>query len=540
MRKYRVILSLSVVVVALVAGFYFIRHAPKDRTETKLVVVMPTQPDRKADTSVSIPADALDQTIDELAQAKLGLTAGEWRGLHPLDQTGDSGWFGGSCAEFSRTVTMAEGIKLTRIAVFYLPDPPQSRELPAEDQGARLVDGCMLGVIRTEIATRGRNVYASLPAVKAALAAKFGTPVERNVDSLRALGPVWQSGGSTIAIENPAPVTADIAKFLQTTTAPLRLYAYLPRFDVEQHEQPDNRYLGVSPSTSPEIFALALHTSGADQELQNAMSSLYQDCLKSPRLTANTAYYEENRTTPGLVRARKVVDTLQRWLHSTANFPPQRKASALLAAHFLLGVAYERLDKSEQDAMDGWLATSGLIPNGSGSRPSRHDARWLQEARQLDPDGPIGETIWLLTLIPWQTPQLVPGEYSESQRQADDASLVLPAEHDGQKDFTDYVIETGQKYLSQPHDPIRTEEVEYLVGAAYCDRVEVARTGVPGDKNKVTHWQTERAAAAKPEALRHLRAAVATRSTRSIAAWRKGWRLIAGLPVGFRFYDFGD
>jgi hypothetical protein len=134
MRKYRVMVSWAVAAVALTAGFYVIRRAPTNRTDTREVAVMPP-PDHKDDTPLADPGDVIEQTVDELAQAKPGLTPREWRRLHPFDQSGASGWFEGSCAEFSRILPTADGITFTRVAVFYLPDPPEEKELPADDGG---------------------------------------------------------------------------------------------------------------------------------------------------------------------------------------------------------------------------------------------------------------------------------------------------------------------------------------------------------------------------------------------------------------------
>ena len=152
-------------------------------------------------------------------------------------------------------------------------------------------------------------------------------------------------------------------------------------------------------------------------------------------------------------------------------------------------------------------------------------AKWAKEAWDLDPDGPTGDAVMLIAITnPLQMQEFLPNGY------------VPVATSEGQKDVTDFVIDAGQKYLSKPRDPELTERIEYFIGLAYCDRIQISNYG----DEKPSGWQIQRAAVAKPEALKHFVAAAAGNSPRAVTAWRNGWRVLAGLPIGIRFYDVGD
>jgi hypothetical protein len=309
--------------------------------------------------------------------------------------------------------------------------------------------------------------------------------------------------------------------------ASLVTYAYLPRVVEEKKKAPaSDPYEVVSPETSPEIFELAMRTAAIEQpDLVKTMNELYQECYQHPQLSGTDASYQEKRTTPGLERGKNVVDALDPWLRLTRELPAQRRAGALLAAYFLLTEATDHLDNGEMEAMRDWLLEKRVIVSEKELGPWGADAKWAKEARDLDSDGPIGDAVTLMAITnPLGTQELLPGGY------------VPVAESEGQKDVTDYVIEAGQKYLAKARDPELMEQVEYFIGSAYCDRIQLPDM----EQDKPSSWEKQRAAAAKPEAIKYFAMAMAGGSPRAVAAWRSGWRVLAGLPVGLRFYDVGD
>lgn len=103
--------------------------------------------------------------------------------------------------------------------------------------------------------------------------------------------------------------------------------------------------------------------------------------------------------------------------------------------------------------------------------------------------------------------------------------------------MTDFVIETGEKFLARTHDAETTERVEYFIGLAYSDRIQLARFDA---RDKPSRWEVERATAAKPEAIKYFMMAAASDSPRAVKAWRSGWRVLADLPMEVRFYELGD
>jgi hypothetical protein len=94
--------------------------------------------------------------------------------------------------------------------------------------------------------------------------------------------------------------------------------------------------------------------------------------------------------------------------------------------------------------------------------------------------------------------------------------------------------------LSQERDPLLRARAEYYLAAAYCDRILLGEGGNPMTGAAPTAVERRRGQLAKPEALNHYRAMLALddKSEFATAAWRSGWRLLAGLPVGVHYHQF--
>lgn len=482
-----------------------------------------------------VPDGDLQAAADELTELKSGISVTEWKQAHPEDQREAEARFE-ACAAFHWTKQLADGSTLTRMAAFYPPDPPSPLELPTNEDPASLISRCTLASIRVELEVNGREkLLRSVPRIQSEFTRRMGNPDPQLPSYGYPLGPPWHDGEASVIIEKNTDVNPLFASNAVSNTLKVRwqshaslvTYAYLPKVLEEKQRRTGQPYEVVSPETSPEIFELAMRTAAIEQaDLVKTMNELYQDCYQHPEPSGNDASYQQKRTTAGLERGQKVVDALALWLRLTRELPPQRRAGGLLAAYFLLKDSTTHLEDAEMEAMRDWLLEKKVIASENELGPWGATAKWVREARELDPEGPIGEAITLMTIT---TPQQMLELRPEGNR--------LVAESGGQKDVTDYVIEAGEKYLSKPRDPGIKELVEYFIASAYCDRIQLARTE---DGDKPSSFEIQRAAAARPEAVKYFALAAASNSPRAVTAWRSGWRVLAGLPVGIRFYDVGD
>jgi len=479
-------------------------------------------------------ADAdVQAVLDELAVMKPGISISTWKQGHPEDQRSEE-VPEDACAAFHSSKPLADGHTLSRVATFYPPDPPKPLALPAADDAESLINRCTLASLRVELEVDGREkLLRSLPGIQEAFTKQMGNPDPQLAAYSYPLGAPWHLGDGAVIIEkNPdiSPLLSSVSNTLRKQLQPkavLVTYSYLPK-GVDSKERDSEQHQVVSPESSPEIFELAVRTAGIEQaDLVNAMNRLYRDSYEHPRLSGDIATYQEMRTTPGLERGKEVVETLEAWLRVTRELPPQRRAGGLLAAYFLLKVATDHLDNGEMEAMRDWLldkkvleAQKQLTPWGGAT------AKWAKEAQELDPRGPIGDAVTLMAITnPQAMNELMPRGYQPG------------AEWQGNKDVTDFVIETGEKFLARTHDAETAERVEYFIGLAYSDRIQLARFGA---RDKPSRWEVERATAAQPEAIKYFMMAAASDSPCAVTAWRSGWRVLAGLPMELRFYELGD
>lgn len=544
MGRYAWIAVIAVFAVAGVGAYVHVRKHP---------AAVPSTIEPRAAMPPSLSDAVIEALVQQLAQAKPAVTVGQWRTLHPGDRAEDSTWFQMTCATFQTTEQVADGITMTHIAGFYPPDPPKPIELPMNEDPAALVNNCVLAGVRVELTMSDRDLLLrSLPRIQAAFSSRLGTVTGKPSGPqlwFATLQPVWHAGNLTVVIEDTPDIDAGrptdrSAKDLWQTHPTLVAYAYMPQWLYESLGRPDHEYARATPETSPEIFRMAMSAAAVEQaDLARTMTDLYQDCVDRPLDRDDDAFVKANGMTPGLARGKKVVEPLRQWLSATHDLTPQRKAAALLAAYFLLRASTSRLGFSDIEEMRDGLLDAQVLSDEHEFTQSGLTVKWLKEAQTLDPDGPVGDAITLMTITaPQPVADLLSQEYRPTKTLPDGRQVSYPvAESEGQKDVTDYVIETGQKYLAKARDPDTTERVEFFIASAYSDRIQLAHLlNERGEGNEATKWEIQRAETAKAEALKFYRLALAHNSPLSDTAWRSGWSLQAGLPLMFQFYEIGD
>jgi hypothetical protein len=355
--------------------------------------------------------------------------------------------------------------------------------------------------------------------IHAGLSSSFGEPAEQQEDIFPIFEdsskPVWASGEAQIVIGG---LVQRMPNAPGKPGLDLTAYAYLPKFQYEyQHQFDRGKFFGGSVAYGPGVFELARQAAGWDDETLDAVYQRWNEFDQRPKGMVDR---NELRVPKPVAAAEEAASALKDWLETTQDLPPQQRAGALAAAHCVLGISWASLHRpgvDENELRAIFEAAGARFTRGpDGIEPAM---TWLKEALQLDPDGPMGGAIRLTSLAAGRSlPELVPDEFKG-------------------KGITDYVIEQGTKLLAQERDPLLRARAEYYVAAAYCDRISLGEGGNPMTGGSPTAVERRRGELAKPEALNHYRAVLALddKSEFATAAWRSGWRLLAGLPVSIHY-----
>jgi hypothetical protein len=148
--------------------------------------------------------------------------------------------------------------------------------------------------------------------------------------------------------------------------------------------------------------------------------------------------------------------------------------------------------------------------DGEGGLHPGHS--WTRQALELDPDGPIGDAVTLMSLARWGV------------------------------DWDDYFT-VGERYLSQQRNPDSRAWAEYFLASRHQNLVIIGYIGDTEPEQpptmSPTQEQIDHGAAAKPQAIKHYRAVLAIDgdggSRRALVAWRTAWKLMADLPVWYPY-----
>jgi hypothetical protein len=498
----------------------------------------------------SVSFEALPSVMSlELAQAKPGITVGDWQRSHPAekwekmpyprcnycqessqpsvqDDTNDIR-LDEYCAVFTRTWQVSGEEKLIRKAVFIIPAPSPSMDLPGQtDPDTVVKTGCVIGAVYIE--ARGFEPLANRSdltklqdALPNELTNQFGPSIDE-VSAIKRLAfdksvPTWKRDQARIVIKS-LRTPADWPNWKSAGIEPwVGALAYLPTFDFQAPIVYQDLADRAHSDDSPEMFDLGIRTAALDEKTSRPLVNIFQNRI-TPEYPSDPAV--RNRVPPA--NAAQVTAALQAWLAVTKSLSPQRRAGALLAADCALDVTLSQFQDSRSAAARRRFETLGVKIYGSEGYGFNQDGSFIEQARNLDPDGPIGEAIMMMVFssLTWHD-KLVPKGY----------------------DLTvDYVIAAGEKYLSKPRNPDLVPRVEYYVASAYCDRVAESEGAGDGDSEypPPTPEQIKRGIAARPLALKHYRALLAVDKTSKWAldAWLNSWRILAKLELDLHYPSF--
>ena len=451
------------------------------------------------------PATVPGAATLELWQLRPGITLGDWKGAHPdetitgTDTSAVSTQLGEWCAAAQRTTPLGNRI-LTRSAFFYTPSPDSSLAL-RDSTGVDLVKDCRLGLIwvRAEVAdssTAARVSDSLLSQLTQAYGPAVTQPIHFYGSAMWTRAARYRKGDVTAVLGLRAGGPG------RTAPPAIITFAFLPWSGLSLDGEGAGRY---APRDT-----VALDSAATIAHLDSA--------LYAPLRALASASFAD--TAPVSRDPRGLIAPLQRWLQASAGLPLPRRAAALYVA-----------DRVLDHAMCGFgiCDPAQVAPRasleGMGARFVRSDGyvslhAWMDQARVIDRDSPLGQRIFLFQMASGFDPSGTCAAGSEGFRR---------------------VIQNGEHYLERvPASPIAAE-VHFEVGEAYRDIVALAR-GAAGDYADSSRYGAEAGEAAR-KALEHYRAAMraGAGSPAAQAAWRRAWWLKAGLaPRDVRFYCIND
>ena len=465
--------------------------------------------------STNVPVDPQSVTgrvALELWPLRTGVSLAEWSGANMNDMvTGADSepiadYFGTWCAVSSRAFVV-QGRTIVRRAFFYPPPPPEGLVL-ADSMTPTLLRDCTLGLLWVTIPI-GDSVAGA--ALNDSLHAQLARTYRPDQATVTFFGSAYWSGARRLregavqlvtALRSPPSVRVpgDTTSGRDVVTL-----ALLPASRVSLDSGPGTD----APFTPPDTIPLdsAVHLSGLDT------------ALAAPLLSAAAG----RPPASGPLPADSLVRPMKRWLDAAARLAPPRRAAALyLADHVLVRAlcSYHLCEPGDSLAQRPLRALgAGFVFSQLGGAWT-YQRSWLEQARNLDRDSPLGELIFL-----------------EQLRGGFDFSGTCQ----GGAEMFHTVIQNGERYLERkPQSPI-APQVHFYVGEGYRDIVALAAgAGAPyADSSQYRDAAPE----ARRRAIAHYRAALAAdrSSPTAAAAWSRAWWLLAGLrPRAARYYCVYD
>ena len=427
----RVVLS-GLVVAAIVGATVAIRHAGDGHdvaanaaahpvVATQPVPVRPADVPQPGPTRISIedepvnisPKDEAAFTSlaeSEVSQLHEGFTLAQWTDLHGTNEgwaaSTDENFF--DCRTFVTTETLPSGRQITRTVYFYPPDPPTPAVFPTVAGDVLIDRSCTLALIRVQMRTPAeRDGRALAQALQQQLAKKYG-------DSIGMKGAVfggaaawedaarWKDGSEIVSAYNPTEAAYDRE---DTDAGSVFVFARLPVvYEIEQNaccRLKAFRYRSIENAQ----FHRALRIAGVDAALAERVAKLYEDLFRG---TASPELPEPSE----LKKSRAVVlPVLRDWLTAVKTLTPASHAAGLYVADRLLVTASDNgwgdlIDKDKTELRSGLEGIGASFRYDTLGGCYEYSANWLNEARELDPEGAVGQMAVLVALARGDAPRL--------------------------------------------------------------------------------------------------------------------------------------
>ena len=464
----------------------------------------------------------------EVSQLHEGITLAQWMKRYGTDE----GWVASTdenffdCKTFAKTETLSSGRTITRMAYFYPPEAPTPAVFPTA-VGQMLIDRtCSLALIRVQTPTPADQDGRALAQI---LQQHF---VKKYGDSIGMKGAVfggaaawldaarWKNDSEIISAYNPTQAGYDRE---DPNAGTVFVFARLPVvYEIEQNaccRMKAFRYRSIENAQ----FHRAIAMVGVDPSLTERVTHLYEALFEA------SASSDQSKQPESMKLRDSVVPMLGEWLNDVKGLPPARLAAGLFVADRLFHAAidvsilvtgWRELWDEDQPELRSVLQRMGAeFAFDELGKSYNYVGNWLNKARELDPDGAIGQMAVLSALARGGAPNL--GKATD-------------------QDIFHTVVADGEWLLSKNPDPATAAQIHFIMGDAYSDIVALAGGAEP-DYGDPKDYEPE-ADSAHAKALENYRAGLAVDGTSENAkdAWLQAWHLSAGLLPTTRFVYIND
>jgi hypothetical protein len=472
-------------------------------TGSEVTAEPPTEPDATAD-----EASALASVVDsQLADFHEGITLGQWIGTRDQSdnwQTSDDKAYV-ACRTYTNTEELPSGLQVTRTLYFYPPDAPTPAVLPTEG-GQRLMNQtCQLAEVKAHVpATLERDGHLLEQFLQQHLDGKYGPrmSLERTRYQFEKEAAGWQVGSMKI-ITDYEPRARDNDG---TSLAAVEVSARLPAA-YDDEEKPDYglkmyRYRSIESDQFQRAVGIAALDKAITHRVTRLFEALFAACATP-----------EGFDQPANAKLRQtVLPELTEWLGATKGLAPVRRAAALYVADQLFVTASrwgqpEWSDKANSDLRSEFEKLGANFTYYDPCGCYEYLGSWLNQAREFDPEGPIGQMAVLVILARGGSPKIG---------------------NDEQPDVFRTVIADGEWLLAKNPNTADRALIHFIIGDAYSDMVALAGGADPACGESFTQQEGD---AAHEKALQHYRLGLAVDRTSENAkdAWLQAWHLRAGL-----------
>jgi hypothetical protein len=469
----------------------------------EVVAVSSSEPDVTA-----AEASALASVVDsQLADFHEGITLGQWIGTRDKSdnwQTSDDRAYA-ACRTYTNTEELPSGLQVTRTLYFYPPDAPTPAVLPTES-GQRLINQtCQLAEVKAHVpAMLERDGHFLEQFLQQHLDEKYGPrmSLERTRYQFEKEAAGWQVGSMKIfAAYNALARDNDGASM-----AALEVVARLPAAYDDEEKPNYGLKMYRYRSIESDQFHGAIGIAALDKAVTDRVTRLFEALFAA---SATPEGFDQ----PANAKLRQsVLPVLTEWLGATKGLTALRRAAGLYAADQLFVTASrwgqpEWSDKANNDIRSEFEKLGANFTYYDPCGCYEYLGSWLNEARELDPEGPIGQMAVLVTLARGGSPKIGNEE---------------------QPDVYRTVIADGEWLLAKNPNAANAAQIHFIIGDAYSDMVALAGGADPACEESFTQQEGE---AAHEKALQHYRVGLAVDSTSENAkdAWLQAWHLRAGL-----------
>lgn len=419
------------------------------------------------------------------------------------------------CRTLVKTVTLPSGREIKQFVYFYPPDVPVPPIFPTGSEDDLINHDCRLAMVRIETPTpTDREGHAFEQALRENFAHKYGESV--TTKDTRYEDARWMADSEIISAYDPQPQpTADEPEDPGGPT--VFVFARLPIVH-EVSEDACCRIRDHYHSIEIEQFHHALALAPVDADMRERVANLFESVFRKilpepdpPQLTQSRA---------------EVLPTLNDWFKVIDGLDPTRHAAGLYVADRLLVAASDNgwpdlIDKDKAELRTQLQKLGANFQYDELGGCYEYSGGWLDQARELDPEGPVGQMSVLVSLARGGAP-------------------TLPKDKTKQLDIFHTVISDGEWLLSKRPDPATAAQIHFIMGDANATILALAG-GAETEYGDPKEYQPE-APSARHSALDHYRAGLAIDAASDNAkyTWLQAWKISAGLLPATRWVYIYD